>query len=174
MNHEDPRASNVAQDLTTTAAISAAPVPRLIFRPPRIAVALLVGATLIDGFLDWPRLFNWPWRGVGALAVVGGLVLTLWTLRLFDAADTTHHPYGRPAAFIRSGPYRFSRNPMYLGVTTFVLGVGVLVGTPALTFAWLAFAWIIDVRFIPREEMALENQFGDDYEEYRSQVRRWL
>ena len=174
INHEDPRASNVAQDSTTTAAISAAPVPRLIFRPPRIAVALLVGAALIDGWLDWPRLFNWPWRGVGALAVLGGLALTLWTLRLFHDADTTHHPYGRPATFIRSGPYRFTRNPMYLGVTIFLLGVGVLVGTPALMFCWLAFAWIIDVRFIPREERALEKQFDDEYEEYRSQVRRWL
>ena len=121
-----------------------------------------------------PDSFNWPWRGVGAVAVLGGLVLTLWTLRLFDDADTTHHPYGRPAAFIRSGPYRFSRNPMYLGVTIFVLGVGVLVGTPALMFCWLAFAWIIHVRFIPREERALEKQFGGEYEEYRSQVRRWL
>ena len=46
--------------------------------------------------------------------------------------------------------------------------------TPALTFCWLAFAWIIDVRFIPREERALEKQFGDEYEEYRSQVRRRL
>ena len=174
MNDEDPRASNAAPDSTTTPAIRAAPVERLIFRPPRIAVALLVGAAMIDGWLDWPRLLDWPWRGVGAVAVLGGLVLTLWTLRLFDDADTTHHPYGRPAAFIRGGPYRFSRNPMYLGVTIFVLGVGVLVGTLALTFCWLAFAWIIDVRFIPREERALEAQFGDDFGEYRSQVRRWL
>ena len=174
MNHEPPRASNVAQDSTTTAAIRADPVPRLIFRPPRIAVALLVGATLIDGLLDWPRLFNWPWRGLGALAVLGGLALTLWTLRLFEQAATTHHPYGRPSAFIIGGPYRFTRNPMYVGVTIFILGVGVLVGTPALMFCWLAFAWIIHVRFIPREERALEKQFGDEYEEYRSQVRRWL
>ncbi len=174
MNHEDPRASSTAQDTTIAPLISASPVQRLIFRPPRIAVGLLVGAALIDGWLDWPRLLDWPWRGVGAVAVLGGLVLTLWSLRLFDDADTTHHPYGRPAAFIRGGPYRFSRNPMYLGVTIFVLGVGVLVGTPALTFCWLVFAWIIDLRFIPREERALVTQFGDDYEEYRSQVRRWL
>ena len=174
MNHEHPRASNAAQDSTTTTAIDATPVQRLIFRPPRIAVALLVGAMLIDGWLDWPRLFDWPGRAVGAVAVLGGLVLTLWTLRLFKHADTTHHPYGRPAVFVKGGPYRFTRNPMYLGVTIFVLGVGVLVGTPALMLCWLAFAWIIDARFIPREERALEKQFGDDYEEYRSQVRRWL
>ena len=181
MNREDPGASNLAQgasnpvqDSTTTPAITATPVQRHLFRPPRIAVALLVGAALIDGWFDWPRLFDWPWRGVGAVAVLGGLVLTLWTLRLFEDADTTHNPYGRPATFIRGGPYRFSRNPMYLGVTIFVLGVGVLVGTPAATFCWLAFAGIIDVGFIPGEEGALEAQFGDDYEEYRSQVRRWL
>ena len=174
MNHEDPRASSTAQDTPTAPVISASPVQRLIFRPPRIAVGLLVAAALIDGWLDWPQLVDWPWRGVGAVAVLGGLVLTLWSLRLFDDADTTHHPYGRPASFIRGGPYRFSRNPMYLGVTIFVLGVGVLVGTLALTFCWLVFAWIIDLRFIPREERALVTQFGDDYEEYRSQVRRWL
>lgn len=63
---------------------------------------------------------------------------------------------------------------MYLGVTMFVLGVGVLVGTPALMVCWLVFAWIIDVRFIPREERALETEFGAEYEEYRSQVRRWV
>ena len=84
MNHEDPRASNAAQDSAITAAINVAPVEHLIFRPPRIAVALLVGAALIDAWLDWPRLFDWPWRGVGGVAVLGGLVLTLWTLRLFD------------------------------------------------------------------------------------------
>ena len=174
MNPDESWASETAQDSTTTSTISATPVQRLIFRPPRIAVGLMVVAALIDGWLDWPRIFDWPWRGVGAVAVLGGLVLTIWPLRLFDDADTTHHPYGRPGVFIRGGPYRFSRNPMYLGVTVFVLGVGVLVGTPALTFCCLAFAWIIDVHFIPREERALETQFGDDYAEYRSQVRRWL
>ena len=68
MNHEHPRASNAAQDSTTTTAIDATPVQRLIFRPPRIPVALLVGAMLIDGWLDWPRLFDWPGRAVGALS----------------------------------------------------------------------------------------------------------
>ena len=145
---------------------------RLIFRPPRIALILLLVAAVADGWFDWPQLIRWPWRGLGAVSVAVGLGLTLWALRLFEKDGTTHHPYESPEVFVRGGPYRFSRNPMYLGVTLVLLGVGVLAGTPALAFCWVVFAWIIDVRFIPPEERALEANFGDAYEEYRSLVRR--
>ena len=174
MNGEDSSAGNTDQGLNVTPEVDSTPLQHVLARPPRIALALLLGATVADGWFDWPQLIHWPWRGLGALSMAGGLGLTVWALRLFERDGTTHHPYESPEVFVRRGPYRFSRNPMYLGVTLVMLGVGILAGTPALAFSGVIFAWIIDVNFIPREERALEERFGDQYRDYRFQVRRWL
>ena len=75
---------------------------------------------------------------------------------------------------MRSGPYRFTRNPMYLGMTTALTGVAILLGTltPFLLIPLFA-AWI-DFRFISREETMLVGTFGEEYERFRREVRRWI
>jgi protein-S-isoprenylcysteine O-methyltransferase Ste14 len=75
---------------------------------------------------------------------------------------------------ITSGPYRFSRNPLYLGGNVFVfLGAALLFGSPVAVFITILHLPLVDV-FIRREERQLERDFGEDWLQYRKRVRRWL
>ncbi len=79
-----------------------------------------------------------------------------------------------PTALVTTGPFRFSRSPMYLGVTCLLLGIALLVGTLPLFLAPVAFALTMNASYIPREERNLERQFGQEYMDYKNRVRRWL
>ena len=106
--------------------------------------------------------------------MLAGLALILWVAKLFDRAGTTIKPFQESSALVVRGPYRLSRNPIYLGMVAALLGVGTMLGS-LTPFAIVAvFAWAIDRRFIRREEAMLEATFGAAYAEYRTVVRRWL
>lgn len=151
--------------------------PRILFPPPLVYV-LLAGA----GFaLDLAA----PWRlaGGGAartLAVAGGVVLAAGiafdfvSVALFLRAGTSPIPRRPASRIVATGPYRFTRNPMYLGMTLTVAGVGLLTNVGWILLAGLAAALVIDRAVIPREEAYLERRFGAAYVDYRRRVRRWL
>ncbi len=142
--------------------------------PPLIAV-LLAGASFgADALWRAPRWVAPPWTWAGLAPVAGGGALALAALGLFRRRGTTHHPFERPSALVTTGPYRFTRNPMYVGVTSVLAGVAVLSGSLWLLIPPVAFVLWIDRVQIPFEETLLLRQFGPDYEAYRSRVRRWV
>ena len=73
-----------------------------------------------------------------------------------------------------TGPFRFTRNPMYLGITIMLLGIAVAVGSPAMLIAPMGFFAIMSLVFIPYEEGRLREFFPKDYLDYTQRVRRWL
>jgi protein-S-isoprenylcysteine O-methyltransferase Ste14 len=75
---------------------------------------------------------------------------------------------------ITYGLYRFTRNPMYLGLMLIVLGVAILQGSLAAFLPLPVFAWILQTRFVRGEERFLESLFGAEYLDYKSTVRRWI
>jgi protein-S-isoprenylcysteine O-methyltransferase Ste14 len=89
-------------------------------------------------------------------------------------AQTTIKPYETSSALVTGGPYRFSRNPIYLGMVLFLVGLNLGLGSWSPLLAIPAFAFIIERRFIRAEEAALLRRFGDEYETYRRRVRRWI
>ena len=101
-------------------------------------------------------------------------MFAVWSILLFKKRGTPIDPYGRPTALVVTGPFRLSRSPMYLGLTTVLLGIAIYVGTLPWFLAPLAFALTMHVAFIPREERNLERQFGQEYLDYKNRVRRWL
>lgn len=110
--------------------------------------------------------------GVTVLAV--GLAFMLWAFATFIAARTAvipHHPASR---LVTSGPYRFSRNPMYTGLTIAYLGLTLLVNSawPLLFLPLVIMALLALV--IQREERYLQSAFGEEYAAYTRRVRRWL
>lgn len=111
---------------------------------------------------------------VGAALFVAGAVVAGWGLAIFGKAGTTTVPGESSATLVTWGPYRFTRNPMYVGLSLAYLGeAGLLkhvwpVILLPLTIAYLN--WIV----IPVEEARLQEKFKDQYEAYRSRVRRWL
>lgn len=98
----------------------------------------------------------------------------IWAVQLFKKKETTHDPTETPTALVTTGPYLFTRNPMYLGMTSILLGIALFIGTIPLFLAPIAFVITINATFIPREEKILENFFGREYLEFKNKVRRWL
>ncbi len=94
--------------------------------------------------------------------------------RLFQKCKTPIKPTETPAAMVTDGPYRVTRNPMYLGFVIMLLGAAVWVGTLPMFLAPAAFFLIISLVYIPREEEKMEKIFGQGYRDYKKRVRRWL
>jgi protein-S-isoprenylcysteine O-methyltransferase Ste14 len=111
---------------------------------------------------------------VGDVLFVVGVVIAGWGLVLFRKAKTTTVPGKSSAKLVTSGPYRFTRNPMYVGLIFAYLGEAALLKqiwpVVVLPFTIAYLHWIV----IPVEEGKLIEAFHDEYEEYRARVRRWL
>jgi protein-S-isoprenylcysteine O-methyltransferase Ste14 len=142
---------------------------------------LLYGATFLIGFFGQRRWFPLALQATspavhttGFVLVGVGLLLALWSVGLFASERTTIVPHGTSSALIIRGPFRFTRNPMYVSLSCFYLGMA------ALMQAWLAAGLIvvpllvISLVIIPMEEAQLRARFGDEYGQYRARVRRWL
>ncbi len=144
-------------------------------QPPLLALAcLLVGLALnhlhplATGLPDAPRLGAW------ALLVLLAAGLGGWGLRTFQQKATTPAPNGVASALLSSGPFQFSRNPLYLALATMHLAFGLLLDSTWLLLLTAGLVLLLDRLVIVREERRLLAQFGDDYLAYTRRVRRWL
>lgn len=142
--------------------------------PPALAGILLVGGLLLHLISRQHRHIVYLHQLLGLLLVAGGVGLMFYAAALFAARDTTKNPYGEPSVFVLKAPYTFTRNPMYLGLTTVLLGFAVFFGSPLMLLAPILFVLVIDRAVIPREENTLERLFGQHYLDYKTRVRRWL
>ncbi|HUH98805.1 MAG TPA: isoprenylcysteine carboxylmethyltransferase family protein [Anaerolineales bacterium] len=115
-----------------------------------------------------------PWTLLGIIPLVWGLVVNLRADQIFHEAATPVCPYEASSALVTSGPYRFTRNPMYLGFTSVLLGVSILAGSLTPFLIAIAFALLMDRMFIRMEEPKLAAAFGAQWEEYKRGTRRWL
>ncbi len=142
--------------------------PKLL--PPHYFL-LSILAIFALGFFDHGEFVRrwWP-----LLFAVAGIWLAVREKNRFVREGTTFYPGKDASKLITSGAYRFTRNPMYLGMLI------VLLSASAMTASWLAalpvpvFAAIIQYRFILKEEARLEEIFGEDYRAFKSRVRPWI
>jgi protein-S-isoprenylcysteine O-methyltransferase Ste14 len=149
--------------------------PMLKFPPPVWALLYVVIATAISGVLGWPEFPGLPIAPLGIALIVVGFVSPIWALVMFRRADTEIEPTSSTnRALVTDGPYRFTRNPMYLGLVTITLGIAVWIGAwPMLVVPVAVFAtanWV----HIPFEEAKMRRQFGAAYDDYVERVRRWV
>lgn len=115
-----------------------------------------------------------PFTYFGFLLILFGIIINLWTDRLFKKLQTTVKPFNDPKVLLTHGPFRISRHPMYLGMTSILLGVAIIHGT-IITFLFpFLFVIIIELLFIPFEEKNLNRSFGFKYSDYKKKVRRWI
>jgi protein-S-isoprenylcysteine O-methyltransferase Ste14 len=115
-----------------------------------------------------------PYSYAGAVLMVVGIVVTVTGARTFRKAGTPVTPFEPSTALVMHGLYRYTRNPMYLGLVTTLIGAAVLFGSLGPWIPIPFFIWIIQARFILGEERFLESIFGGQYLEYKRNVRRWL
>lgn len=110
----------------------------------------------------------------GALIVTLAATLFIWSIRTFQSAGTPV-PGNRPTTtIVAAGPYRFSRNPIYLAFSMFQVGLAVGIDDAWLLVTLLPAMALMSFVVIPREERYLNGRFGEDYARYRARVRRWL
>jgi protein-S-isoprenylcysteine O-methyltransferase Ste14 len=148
------------------------PLPGLL-RPPLV----FLSAILLGIALNWARPL--PYRPsflalLGPFASVCAIFLFLFSFREFPAAGTSVRGSERASTIVRTGPYRFSRNPIYLSFILLVLGLSVWLNNLWLLVTLVPAVGFIAIIVIPREERFLERNFHKEYSSYKSAVRRWL
>ncbi|MBB4130985.1 MULTISPECIES: isoprenylcysteine carboxylmethyltransferase family protein [unclassified Xanthomonas] len=147
-----------------------------ITSPVHFALALGLGAWLqrmLDLPLPAPTPLAWIELAGGVIASLG-LALAVSCFILFARRRTTIMPSGHPSRLVLDGPYRFTRNPMYLALVLSYVGLclqlGLLWAVAVLPLPWLA----LQLYVIPFEEARLRTEFGRHYNDYCLRVRRWL
>jgi protein-S-isoprenylcysteine O-methyltransferase Ste14 len=144
------------------------------FFPPLIYVAGYLLGVVLEFAISTADLPSPLAIAIGIVGIVVWVALDPAAMRKFRQAGTEVPPTRPTTALVRAGPYRFSRNPMYLGMlilyAALALAFGVLWAMALLPVVFL----VLDRLVVPREEAYLERKFGDDYLTYRAQVRRWL
>jgi protein-S-isoprenylcysteine O-methyltransferase Ste14 len=111
---------------------------------------------------------------LGYLLVLAGLGFAFGAVNQFRKAQTTVDPHGSVSAIVTSGPYRFSRNPIYLGLVCLLIGFPLIFKTYWGLILSPVFIMLMNTLVIQHEEAYLEKKFGDVYTSYKSRVRRWL
>lgn len=113
-------------------------------------------------------------RIAGGILLVVGLSLAAWSLIIFQSNHTTTSPVEKSSKLVTWGPYRFSRNPMYVSLAIIYLGeAGVLVQIWPLIFLILTLVYL-QLIVVPYEEIELQKTFGDSYKQYFARVHRWI
>jgi protein-S-isoprenylcysteine O-methyltransferase Ste14 len=142
--------------------------------PPVYFLVALLAMGFFHRAAPGAHVIGAPYRYAGLVLAALALGLILWAALLFRRAGTNIRPYLPSTALLLSGPYRFSRNPMYLGMAAILLGVAIYAGSLTPFIVIPAFMALIRERFILPEEAKLEAAFGAEYLAYKARVRRWL
>jgi protein-S-isoprenylcysteine O-methyltransferase Ste14 len=120
------------------------------------------------------RIIYPPYTYLGTIFILFGAVLNIRSVALLKNNATTYDFHGKPMELVMDGPFRVSRNPIYLSGVILSLGIAMLLGS-LITFVFpIALLIILNKLYIPSEEVVLEGAFGDEYRHYKRKVRRWI
>ena len=145
-----------------------------ILYPPHWVAILLAGEVLVNRVLPMRNIIPNRGRWAGLFIMALGIGIAGWAAALFRRHNTGLKPFTESIAVVETGPYRFSRNPMYLGMALLLLGVAILLGSVTPLAAPIAFVLIIQFRFIIPEEAHMERSMGAAYLAFKQRVRRWI
>ncbi len=153
--------------------------PGVRFPPPIIFLLGLAVAWLLDTRvrslpISRDHLRFHQFQHAGLIIVILGLLLVFWGMFTFARAKTAILPMRAASRIVDHGPYRFTRNPMYTGLSIAYIGVSLAHNS---VWALILFPFVIAIvrRYvIAREERYLSSAFGDDYADYTRRVRRWI
>jgi len=154
-----------------------ADTPGVLVRPPRLYLGMLIAGILAGWLLPAQMLPVLPLAVralLGPTALALGVALMIWAMRLFRRAGTPVPTSQTVRAIVTDGPYRYSRNPIYVALSLIYAGIALMAGSvPALLL--LPVIWVVmTYGVIRREERYLATKFGVAYADYMARVRRWL
>lgn len=143
--------------------------------PPVLFLVFLVLMACVCWALGSPHTIAYPYNLIGGGILFFGLGISIHHSRLFKREGANIMTFGEPTRFVRSGLYRYSRNPMYLGFVLALLGAAFLYQAALSSFLFVAVFWFITDRWYIRfEEREMLKRFGEEYREYCRQTPRWL
>ncbi len=148
--------------------------PNAIAWPPIIVVLAIVLSTLAGFFFAAPFPQGSVYRSAGMLILVVVVALDLWSIMTLRAARTTVMPTRKTTKLVTTGPFRFSRNPLYVGNVLLLFSLALIFANAWFIPAALLSAFCIQKLAIEREEQHLLSVFGAEFETYCREVRRWL
>ena len=144
-----------------------------IFPPTYFFISLVIAALLHFTF-PIKQLIYYPINLIGFLFFLLGGLLNIWADQLLKKQNTTVKPNKIPTVLIQTGAYKITRNPMYLGMTLLLIGAGFILGSIISFAGTILFILSMEIRFIPMEEKLMQEQFGDEFDNYKKKVRRWI
>jgi protein-S-isoprenylcysteine O-methyltransferase Ste14 len=142
--------------------------------PPTWLRIALIAQVALHLLLPGKELWRDPWRWIAVAPLLLGVLLLLWSGKLFNRSGAGIRPFTRSLRVVTDGPYRITRNPMYLGMVLVLAAVAIFCGEVTPWFVVPAFVLVIDRRFVAREEQFMAEIHGEAYAAYRERVRRWL
>ena len=143
--------------------------------PPIWTLIYVVVALLISSQLGWPELPGLPLPKLGVAFAFIPWLLPVWAFLMFRRAGTEIDPTSTTnRALVVGGPYRYTRNPMYLGLVLVTIGIAIWVGAWPMFLAPIAIFATANWVHIPFEEAKMRRQFGVAFDEYTARVRRWV
>ena len=145
-----------------------------LVRPPLVYLISLVSGFMIHFVVPVSFLPVSLAVPLGVPLVAVAIALFSYSVARFRAAGTPVPARKPTTAIVRTGPYRFSRNPIYLAFSLFQLGIAIWVNSVWLLATLVGAVALIHTVVIPKEEQYLERKFGAQYLEYKMSVRRWL
>ena len=146
---------------------------RKIIPPAHLLIAMGL-MWLLQRYFPVYQYISPPLAYLGIVPVFIGIVVSAVSAGGFVKAGTALEPFEEATTLVTGGLYRHTRNPMYLGMFLMLLGVAVLIGSVSAFVPLLIFVLIIRYNFVSGEERFLEATFGQQYLDYKSEVRRWI
>ena len=146
----------------------------VIAPPPLIYLGFIVIGLALEYVWPAPLLPQDVQYGVGAALIVVSLLIAVPAFLQFRKAKTDVDPYKPTTAIISKGPFRWTRNPLYLGMAVLQLGAAAAVDGIWIALMIVPAVIVIHYGVIAREERYLERKFGDEYLSYKATVRRWV
>jgi len=148
--------------------------PDIVALPPLLYLAAFLVVLLLRWIRPWPILppHLVPWVGIGLL--LAGLAIGIPGRLALRSAGTSVKPTQPTTAIVMQGPYRFTRNPLYVGLTCFFVGLTLAFDTGWGFVVLVPLLVVMHFGVVRREESYLERKFGEEYRQYRGRVRRYL
>ena len=148
--------------------------PGVAFHPPFLVIGLLIAGWTMSEAIPVPLLPEVARRPLGYALAAASFGLFSWAVTVLLRAGTNVPTHLPSLALVRHGPYRFTRNPIYLSMAIGYAALAVLLNSAWFLFVDVLFVGLISAGVIVREERYLTRKFGAEYEAYRRDVRRWL
>lgn len=147
---------------------------KLLIPPPVYFFISLFAVILLGMYADSFNLILSPFNLIGILIFILGFLFGGSAAMLFKKNKTTLNPNQASSKLVISGPFKFSRNPMYLGMFLMLLGISIYFGNLGSILISIIFFLMIKIVVITFEEKKMSEKFGSQFDNYKLKVRRWI